>query len=54
MTGIERYEFVEIASTDKPALHQAAKEGYTQYGMSKMRDVVTLKLRRVIGKGKTK
>lgn len=43
-----QYETIEILYTNKVELQQAAKDGYTQYGMSKMRDIVTLKLRRAI------
>lgn len=42
------YEIIEVLSTDKGALQQAARDGYTQYGLSKMRDEVTLKLRREV------
>lgn len=46
------YDTIEILSTDKGALHQAAKDGYTQYGVS--RDLRTdrpsyVKLRKPLG-----
>jgi hypothetical protein len=57
MTGIERYEFVEIDTSDKAALQQAAKDGYRQYGVSRdLRSDHTsyVKLRRAVGKEKTR
>jgi hypothetical protein len=49
------YDTIEILSTDRGALCQAAKDGYTQYGVS--RDLRQdhpsfLKLRRAVEKGK--
>ena len=45
------YEYLEILSTDKFALQDAAKDGYTQYGMRANHDERWLKLRRAIESG---
>lgn len=44
------YDFIEILSTNKAELQQAAKDGYTQYGMRANHDERWLKLRRAVGK----
>jgi hypothetical protein len=46
------YDYLEVLSTDKSALHQAARDGYTQYGMRAKHDERWLKLRKPIPTGK--
>jgi hypothetical protein len=46
------YDTIEVLSTDKLALQQAAKEGYTQYGLRGNHDERWLKMRRPVRSGK--
>ena len=46
------YDFIEILSTNKAELRQAAKDGFQQYGMRANHDERWIKLRRAVGKEK--
>jgi hypothetical protein len=45
-----KYELQEVTAIPPKAFSAYERDGFEIYAMSKMRDVVTLKLRRVIGK----
>jgi hypothetical protein len=45
-----RYEYETIVAIPPKAFSDYERDGWSVYGLSKMRDEVTLKLRRPVGK----
>jgi hypothetical protein len=47
-----RYEYETVVAIPPKAFGDYERDGFEIYGLSKMRDEVTLKLRRTVGKEK--